>query len=139
MNEHSYIRSLHTLLKKGGMDVDIWKVNDNFAGGVPDVAYFGAINTLWVEYKYIKQLPKKNSTIIDLTNSAKYLSLLQQQWLERKHLLNIRTAVIVGSPSGNGIYDGIMWREPVTTGEFIANAVSNHTVINYITQAVTPY
>ena len=136
MNEHSYIRSIHKQLKKQTSAVDIWKINDNYAGGVPDTVYFGNKSVLWIEYKYIKQLPKRNTTVIDLTKPQQYLSLLQQQWLEEKHLKNIRTTVIVGSPEGSVIFPDLLWKTPITVKSFTTNAIDTCKIATYIIRQV---
>jgi len=90
MNEHSFIRSIHKALHP---DVYKWKIHDTYTGGVPDAMYAGPAGVLFVEYKYIPKLPKKNTTVIRHS-----LSSLQCAWLERmKHSTNV--ALIVGSNS----------------------------------------
>ena len=78
MTEHSFIRALH---KKIPSTVRIWKINDNFAGGVPDAFYRmkGKYNGthVWVEYKYIKSMPKRANTLV-----RPDLSELQKLWLK---------------------------------------------------------
>lgn len=75
MNEHSFVRSIHNSLHP---DVYKWKIHDTYTGGVPDAMYAGPAGVLFVEYKYVKTLPKKDDTVIRHSLSA-----LQQNWLER--------------------------------------------------------
>ena len=75
MNEHSFIKSIHRYLHP---DVHSWKIHDTYTGGVPDAMYSGPAGLLFVEYKYVKELPKKASTSIKTSLSA-----LQLQWLNR--------------------------------------------------------
>ena len=75
MNEHSFVRSIHNALSP---DVYKWKIHDTYTGGVPDAFYAGPAGTLFVEYKYVKSLPKKDTTVIKHS-----LSPLQIQWLNR--------------------------------------------------------
>jgi hypothetical protein len=57
VNEHSFIKSFH---KKLDPSIKIWKIYDPYQGGVPDALLFGcAGQMLFVEYKYVKALPKK--------------------------------------------------------------------------------
>lgn len=87
MNEHSFVRSIHKALSP---DVYKWKIHDTYTGGVPDAMYAGPAGTLFVEYKYVKQLPAKDSTVIRHS-----LSPLQIAWLERmKH--STKVALILG-------------------------------------------
>lgn len=87
MNEHSFIRSIHRHLHP---DVHSWKIHDTYTGGVPDAMYSGPKGLLFVEYKYVKSLPKKDTTSIKHSLSA-----LQLQWLERMKV-SANAALIVG-------------------------------------------
>ena len=75
MNEHSFVRSIHNALHP---DVYKWKIHDTYTGGVPDAMYAGPAGVLFVEYKYVASLPKRDNTIIRHS-----LSPLQEQWLTR--------------------------------------------------------
>ena len=87
MNEHSFVRSIHKALHP---DVYKWKIHDTYTGGVPDAMYAGPAGVLFVEYKYIKSLPKRDDTIIRHS-----LSELQSAWLERmKH--SAAVALVIG-------------------------------------------
>ena len=87
MNEHSFIRSIHRYLHP---DIHSWKIHDTYTGGVPDAMYSGPAGILFVEYKYIKALPKKETTTLKHSLSA-----LQLQWLERMKL-SANAALIIG-------------------------------------------
>ena len=87
MNEHSFIKSIHRYLHP---DVHSWKIHDTYTGGVPDAMYSGPAGLLFVEYKYVKELPKKASTSIKTSLSA-----LQLQWLNRVNQ-PANAALIVG-------------------------------------------
>lgn len=87
MNEHSFVKAIH---RKLSPDVYKWKIHDTYTGGVPDAMYAGPAGVLFVEYKYVKQLPKRNDTIIRHS-----LSKLQADWLNRmKH--STKVALILG-------------------------------------------
>lgn len=102
MIESQYTANVHKRLPK---HIKAWKVNDNYAGGVPDAFYRNndtSVETrpLWVEYKFIKALPKRDSTRIipDLSS------------LQRKELREILAAnndeqalVIVGVEKVEGL------------------------------------
>ena len=75
MNEHSFVRSIHRYLPP---EVFSWKIHDTYTGGVPDAMYCGPAGLLFVEYKYVPTLPKRDDTLIRHS-----LSELQIQWLER--------------------------------------------------------
>jgi len=61
MNEHSYIRNVH---KELSSKVFKWKIRDSYAGGVPDAYYSGEKGCVWAEYKHIKTLPQRDTSVI---------------------------------------------------------------------------
>ena len=75
MNEHSFIRSIHTNISS---DVFVWKIADKYQGGVPDTYYSGPFGYMYIEYKYIQNIPKRSTTKIKVT-----LTELQRSWLRR--------------------------------------------------------
>ena len=109
MNEHGFIKSVHRHLPT---DIFSWKIHDTFTGGVPDAMYAGPAGILFVEYKYTK-LPKKPTTQIKLGLSA-----LQLDWLDKMHLYNVLTGVIIGSPLGGIILTDKNWYKDLFLQEF---------------------
>ena len=126
MNEYSYVRSIHTLLRKRAPHVYIWKINDNYAGGVAD-AYYSADRDMWIEYKYLKSLPKRPDTLIDFG-----LSELQKAWLEARHREGRTVAVIVGSDEGSILLSDRRWQYKISCADFKRSAVDKGQVIAYI-------
>ena len=97
----------------------MWKINDTFAGGVPDFFLAGRARDLWLEVKYTA-LPKRTETLIDLTRSDRYLSTLQQHWLTQRHALRGDVAVLLASPEGGVVWYGLDWQRPISTLAFRA-------------------
>ena len=91
MNEHSFIKAIH---KKLAPEVYKWKIHDTYTGGVPDAFYAGPSGILFVEYKYIKKLPIKESTPVRTS-----LTKLQTAWLETMQKNKVPVALIIGSPN----------------------------------------
>ena len=99
MIESEYTRAIHNKLPS---TVKAWKINDNFEGGVPDALYHTTLvapagiiySPLWVEYKLIKQRPKRPSTLIvpELTEQ-------QKLWLSSVMGTGAGVRVIVGFAS----------------------------------------
>lgn len=127
MTEHSYIRSVHDRLRKKAPAIYIWKINDPYQGGVAD-AYYSSAADLWIEYKYLKSLPKRPGTVIQSG-----LSPLQQQWLRGRYREGRNVSVIIGSPAGSLILPGVDWDREITTADFIACSVDKMAVVAYIT------
>lgn len=93
MNEHSFIKTFH---KKLDPSIKIWKIYDPYQGGVPDTLLFGSAGQMiFVEYKYVKTLPKRNTTIIKPALSAQ-----QSEWLKDKTARNINALVVLGTQNG---------------------------------------
>lgn len=130
MNEHSFIRSIHRKLPP---DVYIWKINDNFQGGVAD-AYYSKRNggDLWIEYKYLSSLPKRASTIVNYGLSA-----LQIMWLNERLLDGRTVSVIVGSPQGHLVLEKGAWEHQMNKETFTRNAVESPAVVAYILSALS--
>ena len=98
MNEHGYIRSVHRHLPP---EMHKWKVHDNYAGGVPDCWYAGPAGNIWVEYKWITKLPKRDTTVIKPNLSAQQLA-----WLIKMSGHSISCACIIGCPEGGIVLTG---------------------------------
>ncbi len=130
MNEHSYIRAVTRHLPK---DKYKWKINDNYAGGVPDWFFEGEAKDLWVEWKYIKVFPKRPQTMIDLT-SKKYLSTQQQRWLERRNRIRGDAWVIAGSEHGGVVFRGLEWKNSISAEAFLSKCLSHKELCSLILQ-----
>lgn len=131
MTEHSYIRSIHDRLRKKAPAIYIWKINDAYQGGVADAYYSGA-SDMWIEYKFLKSLPKRVGTKIDPG-----LSPLQRKWLRDRHAEGRKVSVIVGSPEGSLILPGIDWDKEISKADFISYAVDKAAVVAYIERQVS--
>lgn len=90
-----------------------WKIADMMAGGVPDNFYrntkarFG--KPLWVEYKLIKKLPARGSTLV-----VPALSDLQKLWMRQAFEANEYAWVILGCEEmrdSKGI-KGVIFKHP---------------------------
>mgnify|MGYP003113358326 FL=1 len=62
MQERHFINKVH---KKLPSTIYKWKINDAYHGGVPDCFYSGNAGLCFVEYKYKKELPKRDGTSIN--------------------------------------------------------------------------
>ena len=109
MNEHSFVKAVH---RKLSPDVYRWKIHDTYTGGVPDAMYAGPAGLVFVEYKYLKSLPRKPTTPIKTGLSA-----LQIQWLQRMSVYKVLAIVIIGSPYGIAILTE-QFQQTLTTHHF---------------------
>lgn len=100
MNEHSFVRSFHKRLDE---QLNVWKIYDPYQGGVPDALIFGRDGkACFVEYKYVRTLPKRMTTILKPSLSAQ-----QSLWLNDKISRGLLAWVILGS--GDGV---VIFRSP---------------------------
>ncbi|MCL1142944.1 hypothetical protein [Shewanella gaetbuli] len=127
MIESKYTSNIHQRLPA---NVYHWKINDNFAGGVPDAFYRVLDNPdakpMWVEYKLIKALPKRASTRV-----IPDLSPQQLVWL--KQTVNnseiVRVVVGVESEKVDRQVTGIIlepnkWETGFTSEEYHSNKLT---------------
>ena len=139
MNEHGYIRAVHRQLAKiTPADFIAWKIHDPYQSGVPDAYYAGESGVLWVEYKWLPAIPKRATTAVDLCNPDRFLTLLQQDWLSKLHRKNIRIAVILGTPNGGVIREGMAWTTPLYREDFENECQAHKLVAAYITGCCEP-
>jgi len=92
-----------------------------YVGGIPDCWLSGSEGDLWVELKYLQTVPP----IVDPT---KLLSVLQQQWLIRRHAEGRRVGVLIGSVDGHLYFPGLSWQKSVSRGTFVTNAKTTRTI-----------
>ena len=76
MQERQFITKVHKNLSS---DIYKWKINDSYTGGVPDCFYSGLAGHCFVEYKFKKELPKRDKTPINFR-----LSTQQELWLTER-------------------------------------------------------
>ena len=120
MNEHGASQKLRKQLLAKGL-VFHWKIHDPYANGVPDHFIEGVNKDLWIESKHIKELPKRNCTKINLCNEKQYLSIMQQQWLQRRSDKRGDAAVLVTCDDGTAVlFLNREWEKTYTTEELRA-------------------
>jgi len=86
-----------------------------FVGGIPDCWLSGMDGDLWMENKYLQTVPP----VVDPT---KLLSVLQQQWLLRRHAEGRSVGVLIGSSDGHLFFPSLSWQDSVSRGTFLTRA-----------------
>tara|TARA_R110001632_G_scaffold49277_1_gene123584 strand:- start:1606 stop:1995 length:390 start_codon:yes stop_codon:yes gene_type:complete len=127
VNEHSFIRAIHKSLPA---EVYRWKIHDTFTGGVPDTLYAGPSGILFIEYKWLKSLPKRESTFINLG-----LSQLQINWLDKFHSYNQNVAVAVGYSEGVLLFTNKDWTKDINVANIRKYRLSRKDYISFIMKA----
>ena len=120
MNEHSFSAKIIKKCREQGI-VKAWKINDNFAGGVPDAWFLGNKSDMWVEFKWLNALPKRESTILKPALSA-----LQLSWLKAVHACGRKCLVVIGYPKGAFIFCSPELWEHGASQEDIGEYVYSH-------------
>ena len=103
------------------------KMHNIYRGGTADVWYSGNLDDLWVEYKWLAKLPKKAPVCLD-----RELSPLQQQWLEGRHAEGRNIVVILGTPEGAWVCEGLAWKTPLDSNAIRTRALTKQNVADYI-------
>ena len=88
MQERHFIQLIH---KKLPPTIYKWKINDAYHGGVPDCFYSGNGGLCFVEYKYKKELPKKDGTYISFK-----ITMQQIAWLKERKAEGVPCYVVLG-------------------------------------------
>lgn len=91
MNEHGFVKAVHRHLSD---DVFRWKIHDKFAGGVPDAMYVGPAGVLFVEYKYLKDFPKRPTTPLKINVSPLQIAWMQE--VSSRSSTNVACVVVIG-------------------------------------------
>lgn len=127
MLESDFTRAVH---KKLPNSVWAWKICDAYMGGIPD-AYYRHRKTggaLWVEYKYLKTLPKKGSTLI-----VPNLSPLQLNLLKETIESGQQACVIVGFGRSGVVMETLdEWENGIAKCDFETRLLSYNKLAEYI-------
>jgi hypothetical protein len=129
VNEHSFIKAVHRSLPS---EVYRWKICDTFTGGVPDAFYAGPAGTIFIEYKYIKEIPKKKTTKIKNT-----LSSLQKLWLTQMESFDQAVAAVIGV--GNNVIvlsNSALWENDISQEWYTKHKMTKTAFVNWLYKTV---
>ena len=115
MNEHSFIKSIHRHLPN---DLITWKINDQFAGGVPDAFYAGDKGLIFIEYKFRPKFPVKDTSLMGFG-----LKPQQINWLNSLKNKGISTAVVAGCQDLVIITANYFSLANITKGQFMGQTL----------------
>lgn len=116
MQERHFINKVH---KRLNPKIYKWKINDAYHGGVPDCFYSGPKGLCFVEYKYKRELPKKNGTIIKFN-----LTTQQCAWLVERREEGVPVFVSLGIGKSIVFTQNFENVNNLTKSEFIDKAMS---------------
>lgn len=123
--ENRYIRSINRLLPM----VYAEKMNNPYRRGTPDMFYSGNIDSLWVEYKFIVNIPKSANITPELSPS-------QLEWCEARYREGRNVAVIVGTPTGGVVFRHLEWMSPIPAESFRLRLQSKKDIALWIHKTV---
>ena len=99
------------------------KMHNPYRRGTADYWYSGKHRDLWVEYKYLPNLPTRDNTFISAD-----LSELQREWLNGRHTEGRNVWVIIGHPKGAVILQNQHWNDAITLAHFKEASISTQTL-----------
>ena len=122
--ETRYYTAVHKLLPR---TIYREKMHNPYRGGTADVWYSAKPSDLWVEYKWLAKLPKTAPVRLD-----RLLTPLQQQWLTGRHEEGRSVVVILATPRGAWVFEGVSWKEPLDPSIIKTQGLSKQNVADYI-------
>lgn len=121
MHESQFISAVNKLLPP---TVYKWKIHDTYTGGIPDTYYSGDKTDLWVEYKLLRNVPKKHTP---------NLSPLQIKWLREQYNRGRNVAVVIGVQGGKCLLlQDLQWEGQVD----VTNLISKKDLASWITKII---
>lgn len=128
MNEHTFSSKILTKCRNAGI-VKAWKINDDYQGGVPDSWMLGIYNDLWVEFKFLKAIPKRDGTVI-----VPKLSPQQLEWLMTLQSHNKKALCVIGLPKQAIILaDHGQWTTGITVRDARRMAMTHNELVDILT------
>lgn len=124
--ENTFIASVHKFLPPGRHDPYWMKNNNEYTSGIADCWYSGALDDLWVEYKFIV-IPKRGTTLL-----KPELSALQEQWCHGRMAEGRNVAVIVGCKEGGVIFQNLEWESEISAAAFKVRVQDRKEIANWI-------
>jgi len=127
MNESTCTQYYHKKLRAEG--IYCLKLCLQHESGVPDSWICGTKDNIWIEFKWIKELPKRWNTII-----KSKLSPLQTKWILDRQCHHVKIITIYCSPDGDVIHYGT--NQNVTSAFFKEIMTSRKQAIKCVTNLV---
>lgn len=127
MNEHTFSSKIIKKCREKGI-AKAWKINDDFQGGVPDAWFLGTISDLWIEFKWLKELPKRDETKV-----LPALSALQLAWLKNLSKHDREAVCVIGLPKHALILSTVLeWENGATVRTLRTRLISHNDLVNWI-------
>jgi hypothetical protein len=110
------------------------KMHNAYRAGTADVWYSGRAGDLWIEYKFVRQLPVHAPVRI-----YELLSPRQLRWLNERHAEGRSVAAVLGSPLNAWLFEDNAWQNlDVTRQQIVEHGLDRKAVAAYITRKTMP-
>ena len=131
MQERTFINKVH---KKLPPTIYKWKINDSYTGGVPDCFYSGPAGHCFVEYKFKKELPKRDRTPINFNLSAQ-----QELWLTERSKQGVPCYVALAVDNLIVLTQKFEKSNQYLTGEFLEDSMLFEDFVAKLTKMCVEY
>lgn len=127
--ETTFIKSIQKHLP---MEIHFEKMNNPYNSGTPDCWYSGNKADLWVEYKFLPNVPQ--TAIVD---PLKLLSVLQHNWIRARREEGRAVVVIIGCPEGGVILYDQDWHCKIEAAIFRDRLLPRKAIAQWIVERTT--
>ena len=125
--EATFARYIHSRVDK---KIHSEGMSNPYRGGTPD-RYFEARQVLWVEWKFLRELPKRQFKLYEK------VSPLQHKWLDRCYMNGHQCCVIVGFGSSDVlIATDMQWHDTFTREQLDEKLITRKEAIQWIESMV---
>ena len=131
MQERTFINKVH---KKLPPTIYKWKIIDSYTGGVPDCFYSGPAGHCFVEYKFKKELPKRDRTPINFNLSAQ-----QELWLTERSKQGVPCYVALAVDNLIVLTQKFEKSNQYLTGEFLEDSMLFEDFVAKLTKMCVEY
>jgi hypothetical protein len=109
-------------------------MHNAYRSGTADVWYSGHAGDLWIEYKFIRELP-----VLAPVRIYELLSKRQLLWLNGRHAEGRTVSVVLGTPLNAYVFEDGAWQTfDVTRHQIVERGLDRKGVAAYITRLTMP-
>lgn len=131
MQERQFITKIH---KRLPISIYKWKINDSYHGGVPDCFYSGPAGHCFVEYKFKKELPKRDTTLINFNLSAQ-----QAIWLIERNKQSVPCYLVLAVGNLVVMTQDFEKANKYLTSEFLEDSMTFEDFVAKLTKMCVEY
>ena len=129
-----YANQVYSVHKNLSSDIYKWKINDSYHGGVPDCFYSGPAGHCFVEYKFKKELPKRDTTLINFNLSAQ-----QAIWLIERNKQSVPCYLVLAVGNLVVMTQDFEKANKYLTSEFLEDSMTFEDFVAKLTKMCVEY